>query len=137
MDYEVIEQIPSPEEYCQLRIDAGLSGKSLEAADIGLNNALYTVCIRNSATLIGMGRVIGDGACFFQIVDIAVAPNYQGLGLGKEIMGKIESYLESVANDGSYVSLVADEPKFYEKLGFAYTAPEAFGMYKRLNKQRL
>ncbi|MEZ9525676.1 GNAT family N-acetyltransferase [Enterovibrio norvegicus] len=137
MTYEVLEQTPSSEEYCQLRLDAGLSAKSLEAAHVGLSNSLYTVCVRDSNGLVGMGRVIGDGACFFQIVDIAVNPNHQGLGLGKTIMEKIESYLEKAANDGSYVSLIADKPEFYEKLGFDYTAPEAYGMYKRLKKKSL
>ncbi|WP_373454357.1 hypothetical protein [Cereibacter changlensis] len=27
-----------------------------------------------------MGRLIGDGGCFFQIVDIAVDPSHQGQG---------------------------------------------------------
>lgn len=33
---------------------------------------------------VGMGRVIGDGGCFFQIVDIAVDPADQGQGLALE-----------------------------------------------------
>jgi ribosomal protein S18 acetylase RimI-like enzyme len=131
LNYEIQEQTPFPEEYCQLRTKAGLSAKSLECAETGLPNSLYAVCIRERDNLIGMGRVIGDGACFFQIVDIAVDPDYQGLGLGKLIMHKVESYLESVVQGGSYVSLIADQPKFYEKLGYRHTAPDGFGMYKR------
>ena len=33
-----------------------------------------------------MGRVIGDGGLFFQVVDIAVEPAHQGRGLGKAIV---------------------------------------------------
>ena len=79
-----------------------------------------------------MGRVIGDGACFFQIVDIAVDPAYQSQGLGKLIMKNVESYLALVAIEGSYVSLIGDKPEFYEKLGYLHTAPSGYGMYKIL-----
>lgn len=132
MDVDVLEQAPLPEEYCQLRVAAGLSEKSLAAAEIGLENGLYSLCIRDQGVLIGMGRVIGDGACFFQVVDIAVDPAYQGCGLGKLIMERIDGYLQSVAQKGSYVSLIGDKPGFYEKLGYQHTAPAGYGMYKKL-----
>ncbi|WP_368736492.1 GNAT family N-acetyltransferase [Endozoicomonas sp. ONNA1] len=44
-----------------------------------------------------MGRVIGDGVCNFEIVDVAVDPSYQGQGLGRKVMEYIDSYLSSVA----------------------------------------
>lgn len=81
----------------------------------------------------GMGRIIGDGGCFFQIVDIAVNPVYQGKGLGKLIMAKITSYLDEEAPKGAYVSLIADVPadRLYQKFGFDYTYPKSVGMYKK------
>lgn len=42
---------------------------------------------------IGMGRVIGDGAYFCQVVDICLLPKYQGQGFGKVIMIEIKAYL--------------------------------------------
>ena len=68
--------------------------------------------------LIGMGRVIGDGGTVFQIVDIAVKDIYQGLGHGMAIMHEIMKYIESVAEEGTYVSLIADYPadQLYESL---------------------
>jgi len=33
-----------------------------------------------------MGRVVGDGGCFHQVVDIAVLPRHQGKEVGKRIM---------------------------------------------------
>lgn len=131
MAYEVSDEVPTPEEYCKLRIDAGLSEKSIKAARIGLKNSLFTVSVRERGVLIGIGRVIGDGACFFQIVDMAVAPEYQGQGLGNMIMLRLEQYLVSVAQEGSYVSLIGDKPSFYEKLGYLHTAPDGYGMYKK------
>lgn len=132
-DFEVMYLPPSVEEYLQLRREAGLSSKSLEAATVGLGNSLFSVTIFDGSTLIGMGRIIGDGGAFFQIVDIAVNPGYQGRGLGKQVMKELMAYLDEHTYEGSYVSLIADEPanKLYEKFGFTYTYPGSFGMQRR------
>ncbi|MBU8917792.1 GNAT family N-acetyltransferase [Bacillus sp. FJAT-29953] len=123
---------PIPTEYIELRVEGGMSRKSLEAATIGLKNTLFSVCIYDQSTLIGLGRVVGDGGTVFHIVDIVVKPSYQGQGLGKVIMKEIMNYLEKNTYPGSYVSLIADDPanRFYEKFGFQYTYPKSHGMYK-------
>lgn len=46
MSIEIVEKAPTPEEFVAMRITAGLSAKSLEAARIGLPNSLYAVSIR-------------------------------------------------------------------------------------------
>ncbi|HAS6943419.1 TPA: GNAT family N-acetyltransferase [Vibrio parahaemolyticus] len=125
------EKVPSPKEFCDMRVKAGLSPKSLKAATIALPNSLYGVSIRNGDELIAMGRVVGDGACNFEVVDVAVDPSYQGRGLGRKVMEYIDSYLSSVALDGSYVSMIADEPAFYEKLGYKLVSPSSEGMTKK------
>ena len=131
---EIAHQLPTATEYCQLRQRAGLSAKSISAAEKGLPHTLFVICLRAkpSNQLIGMGRIVGDGACFFQIVDIMVDPDFQGQGLGKQIMAHIDRWLDSQALAGSYVSMIADKPEFYEKLGYKLTYPEAQGMYRRL-----
>ncbi len=129
------EFVPSPEEYCEMRVKAGLSPKSLQAAEIGLPNSLYGVSIRDEGALIAMGRVVGDGACNFEIVDVAVDPDYQGNGLGRKVMEYIDDYLSSVALEGSYVSIIADEPFFYENLGYKLVTPKSQGMTKKFKPQ--
>ncbi|WP_461534890.1 GNAT family N-acetyltransferase [Spongorhabdus nitratireducens] len=136
MEYRIVELPPAPDEYVELRKRAGLSPKSLEAAAIGLPNSLYAVHFRKGEQLVAMGRIIGDGGCFFEIVDIAVDPDYQGEGIGKLVMALLDGWLETAACDGSYVSMIADKPGFYEKLGYQKTSPEAEGMYKRLSKKQ-
>ena len=51
-----------------------------------------------------MGRIVGDGALNFEIVDIAVDPAHQGRGLGRIIMENIIRWLDSNAYKGAYVS---------------------------------
>ncbi|MCZ2499530.1 GNAT family N-acetyltransferase, partial [Xylophilus sp. Kf1] len=118
-------EAPSPEDYCNLRANAGMSSKSIEAAIKGLPHACFNVTLYENDMLIGMGRVIGDGGTVFQIVDIAVKDIYQGLGHGMAIMHEIMKYIESVAEEGTYVSLIADYPadQLYEKFGFKSTEP--------------
>ncbi|WP_158135642.1 GNAT family N-acetyltransferase [Vibrio navarrensis] len=125
------EKVPSPQEFCEMRVKAGLSSKSLKAATIALPNSLYAISVRDGDLLVAMGRVVGDGACNFEIVDVAVDPKYQGQGLGRKVMEHIDNYLASVALEGSYVSMIADEPEFYEKLGYKLVSPSSQGMTKK------
>ncbi|MBY7145010.1 GNAT family N-acetyltransferase [Virgibacillus sp. NKC19-3] len=130
--FTIINEPPNPIAYIDLRLEGGISGKSEEAAAVGLKNSLFAVCIYDNKTLIGMGRVIGDGGAFFQVVDIVVKPSYQGQGLGKMVMKEITGYLDHNTYPGSYVSLIADDPanKLYEQFGFMYTYPRSHGMYR-------
>ena len=76
-----------------------------------------------------MGRVIGDGALNFEVVDVAVEPIYQGKGVGRMIMQSIMDYLERDAPKGAYITLMADVPELYAKFGFELSRPESEGMY--------
>ena len=129
-----LSQTPGVAEFVQLRIDAGLSEKGQLAATKGLEGTYCSVCARDDGKLVGMGRVIGDGGCFFQIVDIAVHPDYQRRGIGIQVMTRLMEYLRKTAPKSAYVSLIADggATKLYEKFGFELTAPASFGMALRL-----
>ncbi|MFG2466175.1 GNAT family N-acetyltransferase [Streptomyces canus] len=132
--YLVRAATPSAETYLRLRSATGLSAKTAEAAQAGLPNTWQGVTVLYGDEPVGMGRVIGDGGCFFQIVDICVAPEHQGRGLGKRIMAELMRGLEQRAPHGAYVSLIADgDARFlYEKFGFIPTAPASIGMYRTI-----
>jgi ribosomal protein S18 acetylase RimI-like enzyme len=128
--YSLSVEVPSAEEYRRLRVAAGLSPKSAEAAAAGLPNTYFAVLIRRDGHVVGMGRVIGDGGLFFQVVDIAVEPDHQRRGLGKAIVGKIVEHMKNTAPVGAYISLMADgeAQHLYAQFGFKPTAPAAVGM---------
>ncbi len=137
MGYKLKYETPSVDDYIQIRLAAGLSRKSIEAAKIGLSNSLCSVIIYDGEVPIGIGRVIGDGGCFFEIVDIAVKPEYQKQGLGDKIMESLMTYIYEKAPDTAYVSLMADHgtPEFYARFGFeASLPPEKSGMSLRINR---
>lgn len=128
--YSFLLKLPSVQTYQALRMGSGLSGKTDEAAIRGLPNTLFAVQILHGALPVGMGRVIGDGGCFFQVVDIAVLPEHQGKGLGKRIMAEIIKYIDANVPESGYVSLIADgqAQDLYAQFGFIPTAPRSVGM---------
>jgi GNAT superfamily N-acetyltransferase len=135
MAYSVKEAIPTTDQYINIRLSAGLSRTSPEATTIGLKNSLCSIEAYNDTIPIGLGRVIGDAGCFFEIVDIAVVPEYQKKGVGHLIMQTLMAYIHRSAPPTAYVSLMADHhtPKFYERYGFEMSLlPEKAGMFLRI-----
>ena len=135
-DISLHDEIPGNKEYRALRLSAGLSPKTAVAATRGLPRSLYAVCLRQGSKLIGMGRIVGDGGCNYEIVDVAVDPEFQRQGHGSAIMAALVAYLDREAPSSAYVSLIADHgaPALYRKFGFEPTAPASIGMAMTMPK---
>jgi len=129
--FRIIEDQIPVQTYQKLRSESGLSVKTEQASQIGLKNSIYSVMVADEVNVIGMGRIIGDGGCFCQVVDICVLPGYQGRGIGKLIMEKISGFINKKLPASCYVSLIADgDASFlYEQFGFKDTMPGSKGMY--------
>ena len=127
--YQTLEQVASVDDFIRLRDISGLSPRSRDAAKVGLPNSLYGVQITFNDEVVGMGRVVGDGALNFEVVDVAVDPAHQGKGLGRMIMQNIMDYLDKTAQKNAYITLMADVPALYEKFGFKLSRPHSEGMY--------
>ena len=129
-DYSVNLRTPAVEDYRRLRAAAGLTQRSAAAAAVGLSNTFIGVVVERDGRAIGMGRVVGDGALFFQVVDIAVEPEHQGRGIGKAIMEALMAELRKRATADAYVSLIADgrASRLYAQFGFEPVAPKSAGM---------
>lgn len=136
--YVLLEGFPDAVGYARLRSAAGLSPKLPEAAARGVGGTLHGVRILRDGELIGMGRIVGDGGCFFFVVDIAVAPAHQGRGLGKRIMAALDAWLRANAPETAHVALFADgEAKhLYAKYGFAVNT-KSVGMDYRVGPKPL
>lgn len=127
--YQVIAECPTVAEFCALRKQVGWGETYVNMAALSLKNTLYCVCIRQSNTLLAMGRVVGDGAMYFYIQDVIVDLGYQGQGLGHEIMLKIEQYLQTTANTGATIGLMAAQGKagFYLRYGYIERPSKTLG----------
>ena len=128
--YTIVHGVPQAAVYRALRQGAGLSVKSLAAAERGLPNSIFAVQVVCAGETVGMGRIIGDGGLFYQVVDIAVAPAHQGRGLGKAIMAEIAAYIAREVPVSAHVSLLADGEAYrlYQQFGFSLSAPGSVGM---------
>ncbi|QBY00181.1 N-acetyltransferase [Rhodophyticola sp. CCM32] len=114
------ETAPESGEYRALRALCGLGPRCEDAARIGLAHGLYAVTARDDGDLIAMGRVVGDGGAFVQIVDVAVHPHAQGQGLGRAIMIRLMTWCEAHLPASCHVSLVSSEraAPLYTRFGF-------------------
>ncbi|MDM1347702.1 GNAT family N-acetyltransferase [Myroides marinus] len=133
MRYIVSYDLIEPDDYINMRVTCGLSSKTTMAAVIGIANSLCCVSIydtENDNKFIGMGRLVGDGGCHCQVVDICVLPEYQGQGLGKLVMTKLTEFINDNLPESCYVNLIADGEahKLYAQYGFNDVWPASRGM---------
>ena len=133
MSYSVIERTPTVQEYNEVRRAVGLSVKDEIAAARGLSKTLFAVCVVHDEVVVGIGRVIGDGGLFYDIVDVAVAAQHQQQGVGKMIMDSLMSYIDANAPPSSLICLMANKgvAPFYEKYGFKARDADMPGMIIR------
>jgi ribosomal protein S18 acetylase RimI-like enzyme len=128
-------RLPTVSEYKKLR---GLVGwwETVEIAiDMALKNSLFSVVAVEHDTVIGFGRVIGDGGLYFYIQDLIIHPESQNKGFGKSLMKELMSYIMSSAKSGSFVGLMAAKglEKYYDQFGFKARDEDAPGMYQIIN----
>lgn len=120
LGYELVPGVPSVGDYVRLRRAAGLSERSPEAAAAGLPNTWFGVLVKHDGETVGMGRIVGDGGCSFQVTDMAVDPRHQGKGLGRCIMSVLVAHLKAHAPQSAYINLIAARRarSLYERFGF-------------------
>lgn len=76
--------------------------------------------------LIGMGRVLSDGASDGYIQDIIVRPEYRGRGIGQELVKRLRDYC--IEHDLEWIGLVAEKGTvpFYQRFGFTPIPEDTF-----------
>ena len=133
------ESTPDVAEYLELRQSVDFSPRTEEAARRGLPGSLWAITVRDhDGRLIGMARVVGDGGCSYLVVDVIVHPEFQGQGIGSEMMRRMDAWIDRAVPRGAMISLLADVPgrKLYERHGFEYAAPDSVGMKRRIAGDR-
>jgi ribosomal protein S18 acetylase RimI-like enzyme len=78
-------------------------------------NSQIRCFVWDSDELVGAGRALTDGVCHTMIFDVVLLPEYQGRGLGREIMRFVAD--RSMA---PHILLYAapGKERFYSKLGY-------------------
>jgi GNAT superfamily N-acetyltransferase len=130
MDIE--HRLPSVDEYRKLRRLVGWRDTDATATEIALRNSLFSVVVAEGDTVVGIGRIAGDGGLYFYIQDVVVQPDYQSKGIGKAIMKELMAFIKTNARPGSYIALLAAKglEKYYQRFGFEARKVDAPGMYQ-------
>ncbi len=111
------------EDFIRLKVATGFMDRPVEQVKKALKNGLFNVTAMHNGEVIGMGRLVGDGAMYWYLQEIIVLPEYQGQGIGKSIVNRLIEHIESTAIPGTKVEVgltaVKGKEPFYEKLGFS------------------
>ncbi len=95
---------------------APLGDKKPDVLKITFSNSMFKCFVYDGDTLIGAGRALADGLDCSYIADVAVHPNYQGIGVGKEIVSRLIDM--SKGHRKIILYAVPGKEAFYKKLGF-------------------
>jgi len=104
------------EELYQLYLVAPLGHMAPSDLKVAFSNSMFNCFVYDSGRLIAVGRALADGRDCSYISGVAVHPEYQGHGLGKEIVQNLVRLSEGHRK----IILYANPGKegFYAKLGF-------------------
>jgi len=86
----------------------------------------------NDGQLVGLGRTVDDGLYYAWIVDLAILPEYQGMGIGTFILNELEKDLEPFIS--TMLTAAPGKGGFYEKLG--WLKQSAAYIWPRSEKQK-
>lgn len=104
------------EELSNLYLIAPLGKKDPADLKIAFANSMFKCFVYDSGRMIAAGRALADGIDCSYICDVAVHPDYQGRGFGKEAVSQLMTLSEGHKKIILYAA-PGKEP-FYRKLGF-------------------
>ncbi|MFT4145108.1 MAG: GNAT family N-acetyltransferase [Mobilitalea sp.] len=138
MDIEIIYELPTAQDYVNLRLRSGMGNKDLKRSQTALENSLFTASIYDGDILVGFGRVVGDGGITYVVSDIMVDEKYRRKGFADRIMEAIDQYFEKNTHEDSYICLIANRPAdmLYNKHKFEYLSEDKCGMLRKQNDNR-
>lgn len=118
----LVDNILQAEDFVRLRVEAGFAEVPVDHARKALQNGLINVSAIYNGELVGMGRLVGDGAMYWYLQEIIILPQFQRKGIGTMIVNHLVDYAKANSITGKFttiggVSAKGKEP-FYEKMGF-------------------
>ncbi|TDE94017.1 N-acetyltransferase [Occultella glacieicola] len=133
MPYTVTDRVPTTQEHRVLAEAVGW-GEAFwwESMPASLAGSTCGVVVHDDDGLIGMGRVVGDGAFYFYIEDVAVHPDHRRRGVGRAIVDALVRQVRDHAPGHRFIGLFAtpEAEVLYRSLG--WEAKEMLGMWQVL-----
>ena len=111
----------SPQDVNLVRQSVGWKAHSENRYKEAIEHSAYCQMAFDQQRPVGIARLIGDGI-YYMIVDVAVDPAYQKLGIGKKMISNILAYLSKQLESGQSCTVLINASYgmegFYENLGF-------------------
>jgi GNAT superfamily N-acetyltransferase len=127
---------PTVAEYESVVASVGFRGHDYDAVEIALANTIFAVCALEEKQVVGLGRIVGDGAISFLLTNIMVRPSHQRRGIGTRIVQCLCGLLETLPYRNIVLEVVA-QPElrhFYERFGFKASRNAPPGMVRWFNR---
>lgn len=126
IQFELVDNVLKAEDFIRLKVATGFIERPLQQVEAALKNGLFNVSAICDGKVVGMGRLVGDGAMYWYLQEIIVQPEYQGKGIGKSIVNRLMEHIKSTAIPGTIIDIgltaVKGKEPFYEKFGFSIKA---------------
>ncbi len=131
-EYTFTDRVPTATEHRALAEAVGWGHAfAWEAMASSLAASPAGVVVHRGNELVGMGRLVGDGAFYHYVQDVAVRPEHQGHGVGDEVLRRLVLQADALAPPKGFVGLFAAgrSVPFYARHGFA-VHPGMTGMFR-------
>lgn len=93
-----------------------------------LNASWYILTAYDGECLVGFGRLVSDGVLHAMIYELIVLPDYQGQGIGAEILKQLVEKCRNAGVRDIQLFSARGKRAFYEKRGFKARPDDAPGM---------
>lgn len=128
---ELIENELTVDEYLSLRSQVHWKPLAREQAARAIAGSLLTVKAYWNGNLVGMGRIVGDGAVICYVQDLIMIPEVQGHGIGSALLKHLKAYVQGLTQEGTEMMLdlmcAKGRESFYEAHGFISRPTDELG----------
>jgi GNAT superfamily N-acetyltransferase len=131
MPIELRSEIPNSQQFWELFQTTGWNEKyQLSSGDLmqALDSSWYVLGAYDGEKLVGFGRLVSDGVLHAMIYELIVLPEYQGRGIGGEILENLVDKCQEASVRDIQLFCAAGKREFYEKRGFVVRPNDAPGM---------
>ena len=119
---KILENVLTAADFIKLYESAGWGKKCEDIVQVSLENSYVTFAVIEEENVIGMARLLGDGGMAFYLKDFVILPEFQGKGIGKELLDYVQNYIRNQLKDGWQTKLelmsAKGKEEFYKKFGF-------------------
>ena len=128
---KILENVLTAADFIKLYESAGWGKKCEDIVQVSLENSNVTFAVIEEENVIGMARLLGDGGMAFYLKDFVILPEFQGKGIGKELLDYVQNYIRNQLKDGWQTKLelmsAKGKEEFYKKFGFEERPSKCLG----------